>query len=153
MKNIVVVVVAVLWSFSVNAQSIDKGQSICYEAQNLVNGLVDYTETSCLPSSGKKGALTFMFISSKPIFSVEASKKAWAIVTVAAIGKILNDQPSLKADEIWLSDLNQVQNKVAYTLPASLAKSLQKQVSTEKINFEQMYSSINKNMIKKTVTK
>jgi len=105
-KLFLIAAVAFFWALSVAAQSGEKGQSICYEVQNVVNALVDYTQTSCLPSRGKAGALSFIVLSSQPVFSVEASKKAWLLVVVGAIGKSLNERPSVKADELWLSDAN-----------------------------------------------
>ena len=146
-------VIAVLWSFSAAAQSVEKGQSICYEVQNAVNALVDYTQTSCLPSGGKAGALSFIVLSSQPVFSVEASKKAWLLVVVASIGKSLNEQPSVKTDELWLSDANLMKNRIAHVLPTSLAKSLQRQVYNGQIDLEGMYAAIKKNLVQKTIPK
>lgn len=148
-----VAVLVVLWSFSVAAQSVETGQSICYEVQNAVNALVDYTQTSCLPSGGKAGALSFIVLSSQPVFSVEASKKAWLLVVVASIGKSLNEQPSVKTDELWLSDANLIKNRVAYVLPTSLAKSLQRQVYNGQIDLEGMFVAIKKNLVQKTIPK
>lgn len=148
-----VAVLVVLWSFSVAAQSVETGQSICYEVQNAVNALVDYTQTSCLPSGGKAGALSFIVLSSQPVFSVEASKKAWLLVVVSSIGKSLNEQPSVKTDELWLSDANLMKNRVAYVLPTSLAKSLQRQVYNGQIDLEGMFVAIKKNLVQKTIPK
>jgi hypothetical protein len=145
--------IALFWCLSAAAQSVEKGQSICYEVQNAVNGLVDYTQTSCLPSGGKAGALSFIVISSQPVFSVEASKKGWVLVAVASIGKTLNEQPSVKADELWLSDANQMKSRVAYVLPASIAKSLQRQVYNGQLDLEGMYAAIKKNLVRKTIGK
>lgn len=154
MRNALVLAATVLLgSLPAAAQSIEKGQSICYEVQNAVNGLVDYTETKCLPSGGKAGALSFIVISSEPIFSVEASKKAWVLVAVASIGKVLNDQPLIKVDELWLSDVNQMKGRVAYVIPVSLAKSLQWQVYNGQIDLGGMYAAIKKNLVQKTVSK
>jgi len=153
MYKSVVAVLAILWSFSVAAQSVEKGQSICYEVQNAVNALVDYTQTSCLPSGGKAGALSFIVLSSQPVFSVEASKKAWLLVVVASIGKSLNEQPSVKTDELWLSDANLMKNRVAHVLPTSLAKSLQRQVYNGQIDLEGMYAAIKKHLVQKTIPK
>ncbi len=88
-KSFLVVAVAFFWSLSVTAQSVEKGQSICYEVQNYVNTLVDYTQTSCFPCSGKAGALSFIVLSSQSVFSVKESKKAWLLV-VGSFGKTLN---------------------------------------------------------------
>jgi hypothetical protein len=154
MRNtLVVAAIGLFWCLSVAAQSPEKGQSICYEVQRAVNGLVDYTQTSCSPAGGKAGALSFIVISSESVFSVEVSKKAWLLVVVASIGKTLNEQPSVKTDELWLSDANQMKSRVAYVLPVSLAKSLQRQVYNGQIDIEGMYAAIKKNLVRKTIAK
>lgn len=135
------------------SQSLEKGQSICYEIQIYVNVLFDSTQTSCLPGGGKDEALSFTIISSEPVLSIESAKKAWLLSVVGTVGKILNDQPTTKVDELWLSDLNQASNRVAYILPLSLVKSLQEKVSSGQINIEEMYQSIEKNLVKKTLPK
>jgi hypothetical protein len=153
MHRSLVAVVAFIWSLSATAQPVEKGQSICYEVQNAVNALVDYTQTSCLPSAGKAGALSFIVLSTQPVFSVQASKKGWLLVAVASIGKTLDEQPSVKADELWLSDTNLMKSRVAHVFPASLAKSLQRQVYNGQIDLEGMYAAIKKNLVQKTIPK
>lgn len=154
MRNLLAVsAIAMSWCLSAGAQSVEKGQSICYEVQNAVNGLVNYTETSCFPTRGKARALSFIIISSEPVFSAEASKKAWVLVTVASIGKSLNEQPSIRADELWLSDANQIRNRIAYVLPAALAKSLQRQIYSGTIDLEGMYAAIIGQMVRKNVSR
>ena len=152
-KSLVTGGVVLFWCLSVAAQPVEKGQSICYEVQNAVNALVDYTQTSCLPAAGKTGTLSFIVLSSQPVFFVEASKKAWLLVVVASVGKTLNEQSSLKTDELCLSDVNLMKSRVAYVLPTSLAKSLQRQVYNEQIDLEEMYAAIKKNLVRKTVPK
>jgi hypothetical protein len=87
-KQFVLVAVALLWSLSATAQSVEKGESICYQVQRSMNAMVDYTDTSCLPASGKAGALSFVVLSSQPVLSVaslEAAKKAWLLAVVAVV--------------------------------------------------------------------
>lgn len=152
-KSFVFVTVALFWALPTVAESLEKGQSICYEVQSAVNSLVDYTQTTCLPGAGKAGALSFIVVSSKPVFSVEASKKGWLLVAVASVGKTLNEQPSVRTDELWLSDSNLMQRRVAYSFPATLAKSLQRRVSNGQIDLEGMYSAIKMNLVQKTIPK
>jgi hypothetical protein len=150
-KSFIFVTIAVFWPIAAVAQSVEKGQSICYEVQNAVNALVDYTETSCLPGGGKAGALSFIVVSSQPVFSAEASKKAWLMVVVASVGKTLSERPSLKVDELWLSDSNLMKNRVAYSFPAALAKSLQRKVSSGQIDLERFYAAITRNLAQRTI--
>lgn len=76
----------------------------CSQMERLVNALVDYASTECLPNISDPKSTSFIFIADQPIFSVEASKKAWILVVVAAVGKTLNDDPSYSADKILKSD-------------------------------------------------
>lgn len=116
-------------------QSPEKGQALCYQIEKVVNALVDYAQTSCLPTAGRSpGTHSFILISSKPVFSVEASKKGWLLVAVAATGDALNKSASVKADELWLSDANEMKSRTAYVLPAALARSLQQQIKGDKIS-------------------
>lgn len=135
------------------AQDAAKGASICGEVQAVVNEMVDYTRTSCIPAGGKAGAISFICISDKPVFSVEASKKAWMLVMVASLGKTLNEQPSVKVDELYLSDANLMKNRTAYVLRAELARSLQRQIYSDQISLDEMYSTISRSLVKKTITK
>jgi hypothetical protein len=106
-----------------------------------------------LPSAGKGEAFSFVVISDKPVFSVEASKKAWLLVVVASFGKTLNEQPSTLVDELLLSDINSIKNHVVYVFPVSLAKSLQRQIYNGQIDLEGMYAAIKKNLIQKIISK
>jgi len=134
------------------SQSAEKGQALCYQIEKMVNALVDYTQTSCLPTAGKsQGSYSFILLSSQPVFSVEASKKGWVLVSVAAAGDALNKNVSVKAEEIWLSDANQMKNRIAYIMPSELAKSLQRRIKADEINLDTMYSEISKNLIQKSI--
>lgn len=152
-KLFVSVTIILFWFLFVAAQSVENGQSICYEVQNTVNALADYTQTSCLPSSGKDNAFSFIVVSSQPIFSAEASKKGWLLVVVASVGKILNEQSSVQADELWLSDANLMKSRVAYVFSTSMAKFLQQQVYNGQIDLEGMYAAIKKNLVQRIISK
>jgi hypothetical protein len=49
---------------------------LCSQMERLVNVLVDYASTECLPNISDPKSTSFIFIVDKPIFSVEASKKS-----------------------------------------------------------------------------
>ena len=73
------------------SQTMEKGQSACFQIEKIVNAIVDYTQTTCVPIVATSTRTnSFILISSQPVFSVEASKKAWLIVAVAATGDVLN---------------------------------------------------------------
>lgn len=153
-KLVGMAVVVFFWSSVSFAQSAEKGMALCYQIQNSVNALVDFTHTSCLPSAGNTpGSYSFIVVSSQPIFSVDASKKAWLIVAIAAIGDSLNKQLSVSADELWLSDATLMKTRIAHVFPASLAKSLQSRVKSGQMDLEEMYGEIKRNIVQKTIQK
>ena len=115
---------------------------LCSQMERLVNALVDYASTECLPNISDKESASFIFIVDKPIFSVEASKKAWILVVVAAVGKTLNDESSYSADKILFADLSMAKEKNYYTVSAGLAKSLQRKVNNGEINLATMWSEV-----------
>lgn len=111
----------------------------CKQIEGYVNALVDYTLTTCLPSQGDRGK-SFIFISSKPVLSVEASKKAWMIGIVGAFGKTFNERPSYKTDTIYFSDVNNAKNRKYKSLDAAIGKDLQKKAYDGQITLETMWS-------------
>lgn len=149
--GVIAVLVLLASGTSAAAKASDQGQAICYEVQNAVNALVDYTTTKCLPITEKSGVLSFMVISSKPVFSAPAAQKGWVLVVVSALGKSLNDRGTIKTNELWLSDVSNTQQHTAYILPVSLAKSLQSKVYHNKISLSAMYSTITEHLHKRHV--
>ena len=112
----------------------------CAEMENNINALVDYTTTKCLPVKGS-AAPSFVFISSAPVFSVEASKKGWLVVVVAAFGNTFN-AVSTKTDELIVSDATLMGARQAYRIPSAVARKLQRQVKAGEIDPEAMYQGI-----------
>jgi len=150
----IIVLSVVTTPLSALSQSTEKGQALCYQIEKTVNALVDYTQTSCIPSAGKNpGTHSFILLSSKPVFSIEASKKAWILVAVAATGDALNKNASVRAEELWLSDATQMKSRTAYVMPAPLAKSLQRRVKGEQITLDGMYSEIIRNLSQRSIPK
>lgn len=124
----------------------------CYEMSNNINGLVDFTETKCIPSQDNKG-VSFIFISSKPILSVDKAKKPWLLTVVGAVGYTLNQHPKYKTDKIIFTDTNIVRERKGYFLSSKIVKDLQKNIKADKINIETMYKSIINNLRPYTVNK
>ncbi|MEK6762738.1 MAG: hypothetical protein AABY96_08490 [Nitrospirota bacterium] len=119
---------------------------LCHNIENLVNALVDYTSTKCFPSSDH-GAISFLLISEKPIFSAEASKKPWLVVTVGAVGKTMNEHPKIKSSSVFVSDMNLMKDRKSYKYPIALAKSLQRQAKADQIGIEVLYKQLNRAMV------
>lgn len=115
------------------------GLAICSHVQDRVNGLADFTFTRCFPALAN--GYGFVIISEQPVFATPAAKKAWLVTVVAALGKEMNDR-SLSGGEMLLSDVANTKRRVAWSLSVPLARSLQRRVSTGKIDLDEMYASI-----------
>jgi hypothetical protein len=142
----------VLTLFLIAGQLVVNRQAICDEVQGYVNMLVDYTKTTCIPAGASANEFTFLVLSSEPIFSIKDSKKPWLVAVVLSIGKAMNDQPDIKAGELYVADAN-LKTNVGYFLPIDLAKSLQKEVSAGQMKLEAMYEEIKKHLVRKELPK
>ena len=119
-------------------------QGYCYEMQNLINVLVDFTETKCIPGGGDVG-MSFIFVSSEPVFSVPAAKKAWLTSVVGMFGKTFNTN-SMESDQVIFTDTILLTRREAYWMPAPKAKQLQHQVKNNQIDIETMYQRISESL-------
>jgi hypothetical protein len=97
-----------------------EASGLCYKIQNFINALAKYTDTLCIPGLGQQG-VTFLLLSKEPIFSGEASKKAWLVVTVGAVGKVMNMHHSIKASEVYVSDMGLMKNRQGFKYPVDLS--------------------------------
>jgi hypothetical protein len=120
---------------------------LCSEMERLINTLVDYTQTKCIPLMNGGTGVSFLFVSSRPVFSVEASEKAWALVVVGAYGHLFNPRPSYKLDSIFFTDASLLsKERSAQTLSGSMAKKLQKELYDGKITVEGAWHQMQSNM-------
>lgn len=146
MKKFIVAPVLVLCMNHGPAMSRDLpiGQGLCYEIENIVNLLATFTYTKCLPAAGdRKGALSFLIISEKPVFSTEKSKKAWLVTVTGATGKTLRDHRTILAEKIIVSDVHLMKQFKGFSFPAALAKQLQAQISSDQITIHVLYDRLN----------
>jgi hypothetical protein len=120
-----------------------EASGLCYKIQNFINALAHYTDTLCIPALGQQG-VTFLLLSKEPIFSVEASKKAWLVVTVGAVGNVMNLHHTVKASEVYVSDMNLMKNRQGFKYPVDLAKRLQRQAAEERLELDEFYGQLNR---------
>ncbi|MBI3416057.1 MAG: hypothetical protein HY043_12225 [Verrucomicrobia bacterium] len=130
------------------------GKGLAYDIEKVVNALVDYTSTACIATVGKQSdSYSFIIISEKPIFKVEAAKKGWLLTVAGAVGKTLHDNPKFSADEVWVSDASLMKERRAFAVDASLLQSLQQRVKGDQMTLEQMYTEITRSMTEKQIPK
>jgi hypothetical protein len=123
-----------------------EASGLCYKIQNFINALANYTDTLCIPALGQQG-VTFLLLSKEPIFSGEASKKAWLVVTVGAVGKVMNMHRTIKASEVYVSDMNLMKNRQGFKYPVDLAKRLQQQAAEEQLEIDDFYTQLNRALV------
>ena len=129
------------------SQSQESGRLLCDQIESLVDAVCDCTRTACRPApGGAQGTRSFIVLSSEPVFSGEDSKREWVLVAVAAVGYALNGNATFRGDEVWLSDTDQMRERVAYVVSAEVAKSLQRRVKANEITLDEMYAEILKHM-------
>ncbi len=90
-------------------------------------------------------------LSNEPVFDGEDSKREWVLVAIAAVGYALNANASFQGDEVWLPDTGQMRDRVAYAVPAEVAKSVQRRVRSNEITLDEMYAEIVKHMTRGTL--
>ena len=122
-----------------------EASGLCYKIQNFINALAHYTDTLCIPALGEHG-VTFLLLSKEPIFSIEASRKAWLVVTVGAVGNVMNLHHTVKALEVYVSDMNLMKNRQGFKYPVDLAKRLQRQAAEERLELDELYGQLNSDL-------
>lgn len=115
---------------------------LCRQIEKFINALAHDTRTQCLPSSDH-GALSFILISENPIFSAEASKKAWLIVTVGAVANVMRGHTNIKSADVLVSDTNMMKKRRGYKYSIALATRLQQQTKAHQIGLEELYQQLN----------
>jgi hypothetical protein len=126
------------------------GAGLCSEIERSINGLVNYTNTQCLPAAGsRKETTSLILISSQPIFNVKTLKKAWLTTVVGAVGEVIANHPSAKVGKIFVSDVTLMQYRKGFVLSGEIAKRLHGKTSNQEIDLEELYLQINR-AIKRT---
>ena len=122
-----------------------KAEGLCYRIEGFVNALVDYTTTQCIPTpeDQKKDLVSFILVSGKPIFHVEAAKKGWLVGVVAAVGKVMRDNPKLPAGKVIVTDTSLLKQRIGFWFEGELTKSLQKRAYDGTINVDELYRQLN----------
>lgn len=148
MKRIAIYTFAILFIFTIDKKSladdVTLAKGYCYDMEALINKLASFTSTKCLPAKGTTG-FSFIFLSSEPVFSVPAAKKAWLLSIVGAFGNTFNKNTMI-SDEVIVSDMNSMKQRINYKIPAPIARKLQRQIKTNQIGLEEMYREILTNL-------
>jgi len=114
---------------------------LCEDMDYYINKVADFTETKCIPALDDKGN-NFIFVSLKPVFSVESSEKAWVLVVSASFGREFNKKANYKVGSLYLADMTMVPTLNYSVLSGELAKELQKQMYDGQIEPEAAWARI-----------
>lgn len=133
----------------------DRAQKACETVEYRVNALAGFTATFCTPYAGKRqGTFSLFVLSQATVLGDEDKKRLWLVVAVAAVGSVLNEDPSLPVEDLSLSDSQTIaRERLAFALPASLAKQLQDRLRRGQIDEAAMYREIERNLRKEPARK
>lgn len=133
----------------------DRAQKACETVEYRVNALAGFTATFCTPYGGKRqGAFSLFVLSQATVLGDEDKRRLWLVVAVAAVGSVLNEDPSLPVEDLSLSDSQTIaRERLAFALPASLAKQLQDRLRRGQIDEAAMYREIERNLRKEPARK
>jgi hypothetical protein len=152
MKRILLSLAGMLWLSYALAETIENGKVICEDAERFIHdlgkisGFPPRAQTYCMPTLGRNKALSFVIVTSEPVFSSESLEREWLIAVVDSLGRTLNDRPTVDVDQLTVSDANSISNGVTYTLPVALTRSLQRRIFTMQIDLDEMYGEIQENL-------
>lgn len=137
---------------SAYADPASDGEAACFDLERKINLLADFTRTTCLPGAGTEpGTLSLILVSSEPVFSVEAAKKAWLLAAVAIVGLRFRENPAIRGGEIVFSDNALMQERMAFSLPVPLASTLQAKVASGAISLDEMWISVARSLADRPV--
>lgn len=108
----------------------------------------DYTDTMVTPTNKPDAVI----IVSMKALQTEKVARMWWLISAAAVGKHLNDNPSLSLNEIWFSDINDMKARPARVsvLPASVAKTVQSKMYNDAMEPKEAMDLIQKSLVKRT---
>jgi len=99
-----------------------------------------------MPTLGRDNALSFVILTSEPVFSSESLERIWLIAVTASLGRALNDRPTVDVDQLTVSDAKSISTGITYTLPVALTRSLQRRKVTNQIDLDKMYDEIEQSL-------
>ena len=108
----------------------------------------DHTDTMVIPTDGNEAVI----VVSTKILSNKQILDLWTFVSGCAIGKHLNDNPSLGVREIWFTDVAGMKSKpiTYYSLPTDIAKSVQSRIHGGQLELKDGMNIISQKLSRKT---
>ena len=82
-----------LWLSYALAETIENGKVICEDVERFIHdlgktsGFPPRAQTYCMPTLGRNKALSFVIVTSEPVFSSESLEREWLIAVVELLGK------------------------------------------------------------------
>lgn len=112
--------------------------------EQYINPLCDYTITKVRvqKEKGGTGYLTLMVASEKPVLTNEESKYKYLMISALAVGKVLNDQPTILVESVAISDVQPDGAGKGFIINAIFLKKLQAKVYNGDIKPEKAISAL-----------
>jgi hypothetical protein len=124
-----------------------RATGLCYEIEHALDAVVSPETARCFPGAGKtKGSIGFVIVYSDGHFSDPHNRRAFLMFAAGFVGKTLRENPSIKPDQVFVSDVGMAKRKRAFVFPASSAMSIQRRMKTNQIDAEQGYRELLKVM-------
>lgn len=118
---------------------------VCSKVAHQLDTMLDHSGTLCLPgqtSDRRKGWTTFVLVAPRPVVGPASARSAYGVYACAAFGKALNDDRSVQADELWISDTTLVRQGQAYAMKLRTCQQLQPKVQAGMMSIDDMRSTI-----------
>jgi hypothetical protein len=123
------------------ADNSEKAKAMCYDIENYINALVEFTITKCLPIGGAENVpVSVILVSEKHVLENDLQKKGWLLTSVGAVGLIFN-RNNMEGDQIGFMEFKP-ENKNGLLFPITKAKKLQADIKSDKITLEEMWAGI-----------
>ena len=117
------------------------GLLLCAKIERNVRALIDWTTTECQFGTNADGGFDLILVSSQPVFSVEASRKAWMLVAIAATAEATRTS-STRTGQLVMTDRNLVADRKGYAIDTAAARSIQGRMKRDELALDDALAEI-----------
>jgi len=123
------------------ASSDSKERAMAKEIELYLNTLLDYTTTVCATRGALAGKGRAVSCATKQaMLDDEKRRKAFVLTALGAVGKVTRDTPSFQCEDVLLADTATAERGIAYRLPCSKVKDLQRGMYDGTVSVEEAWS-------------
>jgi hypothetical protein len=116
---------------------------MCREIEQTLDVILSPETARCFQGAGRaKGSIGFIIVYSNGHFFDPNKKKAFLMFAAGSVGKTLSENPSIKPDQVFVSDVGMMKRNRAFVFPASSAMSIQRRMKADQIDAHQGYREL-----------